>query len=170
MLKENNIIVSFIGLCLITGLLSELLFFVDIILYEELIRSVSAIGRIGALILLLRQGTLVNSKPFFQLILVFLGLTVIGALMKIMHWPFASPILLIGLVCTPIIYVLHFLKKHSKHRLDVLKLTWVIIFYTRAIFAILHIPFTYEMQSMEGILFLIMFADFAYKQYLTSKN
>ncbi len=170
MQKDNKTIVFIVGICLIAGLLGKLLFYLDITEFGNITQTTTAIGRLGGLILLLKQGTLTNSKPFFQLILAFLGLTLIGAMIKIMHWPFANLILIIGPVSIPIIYSIHFFKKQDKHRLDILKFAWVTAFYTTAIFLIHHFPLGHELQTIEGLLFLIMFADFAYRQYRTGKQ
>ena len=152
-------------ICLIIGLLGELLFYFNITRFGDITQTITAIGRLGGLTLLLKQGTLIKGKLFFQLILSFSGLAVIGVIVKIMHCPFANIILLTGMVFIPIIYFIHFLKKQPKCYLDILKFAWVTILYTSVIFLIQHFPFGHELQAIEGLLFLIMFSAFAYKQY-----
>ncbi|MES2622288.1 MAG: hypothetical protein V4615_15665 [Bacteroidota bacterium] len=170
MQKESKTLIFLIGLLLIVGLLGEFLFYLDITQFGTVTQTGTAIGRLGGLILLFRQGTLTKSRSFFQLTVVLLGLTVLGAIMKIMHWPFANLILLIGLIGIPTIYSFHFFKKAKKHRLDILKFCWVTVCYVSAIFLIQHFPFRYELQTIEGVLFLIMFTDFAYGQYRTDRQ
>ncbi|HLG04404.1 MAG TPA: hypothetical protein VI731_12470 [Bacteroidia bacterium] len=168
MQKGGMTFIYIVGLCLIVGILGEMLFYLDITQFSGITQTSAGIGRLGGLILILSHGTLKNDKPFFHLILIFLCVTIIGAMIKIMHLPGANLIILTGFITLPVIYFIHFFKKHDKHHLDILKAIWVGIFCMAAIFLILHFPYALVLKRIEGLLFLILFADFAYVQYRKS--
>jgi Ca2+/Na+ antiporter len=90
---------------------------------------------------------------------------IVGAFMKLMHWPLGSLILFAGLLPTPIVYGIHFLQKQVKSRLDILKLVWVEFFFLIVIMIFCHFPFRYPFIAIEGLLFLMLYAAFAYRQY-----
>lgn len=158
----NRTIVILIILFLLLGVLGELLFYLNISLFGNTTQTATAIGRIGGIILLLREGTLIKTKPFLVLVLLSHIPTLIGAMMKIMHWPFANLILFIGLISAPVFYFLHFLKKPNKHLLDMLKMLWVVVCYIKVISLIRHLPLGRELALMEAILLLAIFTYFTY--------
>lgn len=120
MSKYKNIVLIIIGICLMVGTLGEILLYFDIKQFGVVTHTATSIWRIGALILILLQGTMIKRKHFLKLNLAFLIIIFIESLMKIMHWPSATLILDIGLVSIPLIYSIHFFQKNKKSRLDVL--------------------------------------------------
>ena len=162
---DNKSLIPIIGLLLVIGLVGEVLFYLDITQFDNITWFATGAGRLGGLILLLRHGSIIKARPFFQLILVFIGITIIGAMTKIMHWPFNSIILITGLLGIAIIYFVRFIKKQNKDILDILKLLWLTVLIFATIFTTQHFPFGHELKGIEGILFLIMIAYFAFKEY-----
>jgi hypothetical protein len=77
-----------------------------------------------ALYMLINNGTL-RSTWFWFLILGCVLLALLGAMFKIMHWPYANMMLLAGLCSIGLAYLASFLRKPSKGIFDVLKLIWV---------------------------------------------
>lgn len=79
---------------------------------------------------------------------------IFGALFKIMHWPFANNLMLIGAVSLAILYTIRFFNKKKKLLLDYVKLAliliWVFNYLVRA-FHIFYVSYLFE------ILFLILF-------------
>lgn len=59
---------------------------------------------------------------------VFIGFGVlfIGAVLKLMHWPFSSIVLLVGLSMTSIAYILFYARFTKKNSIDTLKLIWLL--------------------------------------------
>ncbi|MES2575249.1 MAG: hypothetical protein V4572_09925 [Bacteroidota bacterium] len=97
------------------------------------------ISSLIGLIMLLYNGTFVNTK-YFKIVQVIVALVIVGALLRIMHWiPYTDHIIIIGLIGIAISYFLSFLNKPIKKRLDYLKLTWVITTYTLASLILLHL-------------------------------
>ena len=164
---NNKTTILFTGTLLIIGLLGEVLGIRQFGYYTQL---AIGLGRLGGIILLLQQGTLIKTRPFFQLILFFLGIATVGALFTIQGWPYNNIILVTGLLGVPTIYTIRFIKKQDKERLDFLKILWVSIFYIGTTFKLEHWPLGKELISIEGFLFLIMFLDFANQQFRTGKQ
>ncbi|CAL2081464.1 conserved membrane protein of unknown function [Tenacibaculum sp. 190524A02b] len=95
------------------------------------------IGTFLGIIMLLSNGTFIKTK-YFKISQGVFSLVIIGALFKIMHWTiYANHIIVTGLVVIMILYILSFLEKTIKKRLDYLKLIWVIINYVFGILVFL---------------------------------
>jgi hypothetical protein len=167
---EKPSILSTIKLYLIVGLLAKLFPYPSIIQFADIMNGAAILGQLRGVVFVFDQGTLIKNKPFLLLILAFLGLTFMGAVWKIMHYNFADIMLLTGLIGVPTIYAMHFFKKQDKQRLDILKLAWVIASCMAALFAFQHLSLRYELQVIEKLLFLIMFANFTYKQDWTDEQ
>ncbi|WP_299242218.1 hypothetical protein [uncultured Aquimarina sp.] len=56
-----------------------------------------------------------------------------------MHWSFGNPILVGGCIGIVISYLIHFLKKPIKKRIDYLKMVWVIVLYIGSALRLYHI-------------------------------
>jgi hypothetical protein len=97
----------------------------------------SNILNIAGVFFLLKNGSFYQSKQF-RLIFLGFAITILGALFKIMHWPFSSPLLIIGMLFIPTIYLIHFYHKSIKEFLDYLKLVWVFSFYILSLSILLH--------------------------------
>ncbi|NRD18562.1 hypothetical protein HNV08_00770 [Winogradskyella eckloniae] len=100
-----------------------------------------------------------NSKILtFPLRLTVIILT-FGALFKIMHWPYAAQLMLIGSVSIGLLYSIRFLKKADKSRLDYVKLSlillWVFSYLVKA-FHIIYLPYIFEILLV--ILFIYWFS------------
>ncbi len=170
MQKDDKTIIFFVGLFLIVGLLGELLFYLDVRQFAFITRKADILGRLGGLFLFLRQGTLIKSRPFFLLTIIFICIVIIGAITKILHWQFNNIILPTGLIGIPIIYFIHFVKKQDKHRLDILKLIWVTVYFTSTIFVTQHFPYGKALNKIEWFLFLLMFADYFFTNYRLDRS
>ncbi|WP_299315995.1 hypothetical protein [uncultured Aquimarina sp.] len=98
--------------------------------------------RIGGFIgffMLLSNGTFIKTK-YFKIAQGIFAIVIIGVLLKIMHWTaYANHIIVVGLIGIATSYLLSFLKKPIKKRLDYLKLIWVITSYSCGILAFLHL-------------------------------
>ncbi|CAL2107597.1 conserved membrane hypothetical protein [Tenacibaculum sp. 190524A02b] len=95
------------------------------------------IGTFLGIIMLLSNGTFIKTK-YFKISQGVFSLVIIGALFKIMHWTiYANHIIVTGLIVIMILYILSFLEKPIKKRIDYLKLIWVIINYVFGILVFL---------------------------------
>jgi len=83
---------------------------------------------------------------------------IFGALFKIMHWPFANNLMLIGAVLLAILYTIRFISKPKKFLLDYVKLALVLVWvfnYLVGAFHIFYVP--YFFQILLFILFIYWF-------------
>ena len=125
---------------------------------ETLLNYGFNIGHLLALLLLMKNGTIYKTT-YWRIIQFSFGLTILGAMFKIMHWPFAGPILLTSFLSIVITYTIRFYNKKEKRRLDILKFIWVLSYYTGATLIIQHWgPYEVAYFSL-GILWL-MIIDF----------
>jgi len=97
------------------------------------------VGLVSGFILLLINGTFIKTR-FFKISQGFFALILIGAVLKILHWTtYSNLIMIIGIIGIIISYLLSFLKKPIKKRLDYIKLSWVIVGYTLSILSLMRI-------------------------------
>lgn len=79
---------------------------------------------------------------------------IFGALFKVMHWPYANILMLIGGVLIGILYTIRFFFKKEKSKLDYIKLAmilvWVFSYLVKA-FHLFYVPYVFE------VLLLILF-------------
>ena len=170
MRKNYKIPILIIGLCLIVDQLALAMVFDSNSHIDKIINTTSIIGRLGGLILIFRESIVSRVFPYFQLVMFFLGVTTIGALMKIMHWPLASQLILTGIISIPIIYSVRIFAKKEKQLLDFLKLAWVISYGSYAFISIQHLPFKAEMLIIESVLFFLVYFKFSYEQFRVTKK
>lgn len=113
---------------------------------------------VAGMFLLLRNGTFLKTK-YSRIAMGLTGLMIIGALFTIMHWSFQNILLLIGCIGIVFSYLLHFVQKPIKKRLDYLKLLWVVVKYIGGLFALNHI-ITTEYQILTLVLMLLALMDY----------
>lgn len=113
---------------------------------------------VAGMFLLLRNGTFLKTR-YSRIAMGLTALMIIGALFKIMHWSFQNILLLIGCIGIVFSYLLYFVQKPIKKRLDYLKLAWVVIKYVGALFAINHI-ITTEYQILTLVLMILALMDY----------
>lgn len=102
-------------------------------------------GQFSGLYLLIRNGT-ITQTIYWKIILFCFGVTTIGAMFKIMHWPLGNIFFISGFLIIAITYLIRFRNKKVKARLDILKLLWVLTTFILASLIILHLisqPFSY---------------------------
>lgn len=74
---------------------------------------------------LLYQGTFFRSK-LWRWMNIAIPLIMIGAVLKIMHWPGSSYAILAGFTTVCVIYSIHFFRKNSKRLYDVALYCWAL--------------------------------------------
>lgn len=118
-----------------------------------------AIAQNLALITLLINGTLIETRNF-KVILIAIGGTILGAIMKIMHFPGADGTIIISNVMVLIAYSSHFSFKQNKQALDFLKLLSVILLFGPGAMYTLDKAFTREILFTGNIVLAITFIYF----------
>jgi hypothetical protein len=115
-------------------------------------------------IMMLINGTFYGTR-LFQIGLFFTGLIVVGAIFKILHYSGADELLTYPFIILFGIYIVHFLSKKSKRRVDILKVIMLISFLILPPLTILH-TISYEtreiMTLISHLLFWLTFLDFLY--------
>lgn len=85
---------------------------------------------------------------------------IFGALFKVMHWPYAGQLMLIGAILIGVLYTIRFSNKHDKSKLDYVKLAlillWVFNYLVNA-FHLFNIPYVFEILLL--ILFIYWFIE-----------
>lgn len=115
--------------------------------------------QVFAIILLLKNGTLIN-KVYFKILIAFLFIILVAFIFKIMHWPNVKLIFSAGTIGVVSVYLYHFIKKTVRKRLDIIKLIWVLLIFPIYYFGItLH---TFKALSLIPV--LVLFA--AYVEFL----
>ncbi|GAA3561424.1 GldL-related protein [Snuella lapsa] len=97
-----------------------------------------AISEFSGFIMLIRNGTFIRTK-YFRVFKGVFAIILIGALFKILHYPYGNEIIVVGFAFAVLIYFFSFLNKPIRKRLDYLKLFWVVVAYTGGILRFLHI-------------------------------
>lgn len=135
---KNKIFLILIGIGLLITLAG--LFMLMVTNFESgtmLLSSGLSIVNLLGLILLIKNGSILKTI-YFKIISLFITIVIFGAMFKIMHWPGATILLMIGLIGIPIVYIFRFINKPAKAPLDVLKLLWVVISYTTTLAVVMH--------------------------------
>ena len=99
-----------------------------------------------------------NSKILTFPLRLALIILIFGALFKIMHWPYANMLMLIGGVSIGLLYTIRFFFKTKKSKLDYVKLAMILIWvfsYLVKAFHIFYVPFVFE--TLLLILFIYWF-------------
>ena len=162
MSKTTSLIIIFVFL--IAGLIGNLLSYFDYTTYESITSIVNGIARGIGIILLIQHLSFKRTRPYFQLFLGFMCIFIIGILFKFSHWPYSNIILTMGLMGLPTTYIIRFIKKQNKKRLDILKVLWVTLIFTMIMFSINHWPYLQELLLIENLLFLMLIIDFLYQR------
>jgi len=164
-LRQNKTTLLTICALLVVGLFSYYLnsYYFQNATLDTLLGLVNAIARIWAIVILIRNGTLLKTHPLYQLILFFFGIAIIGNLFKLQHWPYSNVILVLGLLGIPIIYAIRFIKKQNKNALDLLKFIWVTVLFIGELFRIQHLPYSPGLRIIENMLLVIIFLYFSYQ-------
>ena len=127
---------------------------------NELVTVAENIG----IIMMLVNGTFVSTR-LFKIALFIVGLIVFGFLFKIMHMPGADVLLLYPFITLFCLYLVHFINKESKKRVDLLKVAMLISFLVLPPLIMLHIISEENREAIAligHILFWLTFLDFLY--------
>lgn len=158
----NRFLLCIIGVLLLSGLIGYFT-----ILNATLTRYANELIIVAenlGIIMMLVNGTFVSTR-LFKIVLLILGLVVLGFLFKIMHLPGADELLLYPYIVLFSLYFIHFLKKKSKRRIDVLKLVMLMSFLVPPPFIMLRIISEDHREVIvlaTHILFWLTFLEFLY--------
>jgi hypothetical protein len=87
-------------------------------------------------------------------------LLIIGALFKIMHWPYSSILMFIAGVSLTVLYTIRFLNKKTKSRLDYIKLALVLLWLISYFLKVFHLfKHRYILDIGVAILFIYWFLN-----------
>jgi hypothetical protein len=161
-------------LILITIILSLIAFVLPLIGFDAHLANTVfsltiSVGQILALMLLLKNGTLLNSQ-WIKLIFVFVVVIIASAVFKWIHWAFAPELLLIGTSGVSIVYIIFFLSKKTKDFLAIVKVIWVPIAFLGGALIVLKLIPDYFIWLSTFILWLAVLIDyFQVKKELTER-
>jgi len=98
-----------------------------------------------------------NKKILKLPLRISLAILLLGILAKMLEWPYATKILLIGFSSLGLLYALRFLSKSEKEFLDYNKLVLVTFWSLYGIFNVLNFPYTLFFLTMTSIAFVLWF-------------
>jgi hypothetical protein len=156
---HNRTLLVVIGFCLATALLAYA--FDSVTTAGFFLEGSLMAAEWLAVALLLQNGTF-GKTAFFKISLFAAGLFVIGSLFRVMHWPGAKELLVSSVAFILGTYEFHFAKKSSKHRLDWLKLLWVLTRVAGTVLTVLHQPYGREVLYLSHAVLTLALLDFVY--------
>ena len=106
----------------------------------------------------------VTHAKFWYAIAIAIVVLVLGMLIKIMHWPGANQMIMIGSGSVIILYGIRFFQKSEKNHLDVLKLLFVWVSFGCFLLLAFHIHTEIPIIASPILLVLCVF-DYMYIQY-----
>lgn len=125
-----------------------------------------------AIVGIIKDGTTINTI-YFRFIQIGAAIYIVAIMFKIMHWPFAMEIGAVALSLGMFSYVVGFMNKKSKTKLDVLKVCWVMA-WASSTFVIMNHLMKQEVAIVSELLawFVILFylLDEYKKWVLENKN
>jgi hypothetical protein len=99
-----------------------------------------------------------NVKKILKLPLrISIAVLLFAMLAKILEWPYAKEVMLIGFSAIATLYVVRFLKKNQKQFIDYTKLVLIVFWATNGIFRVLDFPYTLFFQIITAIAFVTWF-------------
>lgn len=113
---------------------------------------------VPGMFLLLSNGTFLKTK-YSRIVMGLFAFMLIGTAFMIMHWPYGNSLLVVGCIGIVISYLVHFLKKPIKKRLDYIKLAWVSVLYIGAILRLYHL-ITVEYRILTTVLMILALMDY----------
>jgi len=106
----------------------------------------------------------VTHAKFWYAIAIAIVVLVLGMLIKIMHWPGANQMIMIGSGSVIVVYGIRFFQKSEKNHLDVLKLLFVWVSFGYFLLLAFHIHTEIPIIASPILLVLCVF-DYMYIQY-----
>ena len=98
------------------------------------------------------------------------AITFIGIMFRLLHIPYASEILLVGLAGIVILYPIHFWKKKKKEFLDYAKLFFVLFGTLHYAFNTFHISYGYVFTRLAQLSILVLFIAYVSNKYGEDKK
>ncbi|MEP3210219.1 MAG: hypothetical protein ABJN95_13550 [Maribacter sp.] len=98
-----------------------------------------------------------NKKILKLPLRISLAILLSGILAKMLEWPYAKKILLIGFAALGILYIIRFISKSEKKFLDYIKLILVSFWSLYGVFTILNFPYTLFFLTMTSTSFVLWF-------------
>ncbi len=114
--------------------------------------------KVITLIIILRDGSITDAKPYNILMLLCLTVVLVGAMFKIMHWPGANMMLILSLSGLMVIYAARYAFKPRKDLLDNLKVIFFCSWILAALNHIMHWPGADVLQLLASSSFIGMAA------------
>lgn len=100
-----------------------------------------------------------NSKKVFKnQIRAALATLLIGLVMRVLHWPYATGIIFTSFAALLILYIIRFFKKEEKNTIDFIKMALVLFWTTNGLLTILKFPYTLVFQIGTALTFIAWFA------------
>jgi hypothetical protein len=119
-IMTNKIAIVVVGALLAISLLDQV-----VELGHPLVAYSASAATCAALMMMLANGTFTDRK-YYTLAYFLMGATLLGFLLKILHWTGADQILVLSVIALVILYSIHFATKPSKGVLDILKFVTVL--------------------------------------------
>jgi hypothetical protein len=117
-----------------------------------------------------RNGTILKTAPYAQIIPLLFGIILIGTLFKTMHWFMANQLLMIGYFGLALLYTVRFILKRSLKLLDVLKFLWVCSLSLGIVFTLLHLPHREVVASVQEVAFWALIFSVYYELVLKPRK
>ncbi|MFN0276281.1 MAG: GldL-related protein [Chitinophagales bacterium] len=112
--------------------------------------------------LMVRNGNILKGK-YYRYIFIGLSIIIIGALFKILHFPYADQMLITGCCVVAIAYILWTFYKRPTYFLDILKCLWLLTTITAILIRFLHFPYSEYLITSNFAIFITM--TFVYFKY-----
>jgi len=129
---SNRIALIVIGALLIVSAFQQIFCFDN-----KLLLLSYSLAEIMALIMMLANGTF-SDRSYFNAAYALIGMTILGAMFKILHWTGADQLLILCPAALVILYVIHFITKPAKDVQDILKLLTAVSYPAVAIPVAMH--------------------------------
>lgn len=113
---------------------------------------------VAGMFLLLSNGTFLKTK-YSRIVMGLFAVMLIGGAIMVMHWPYGNSLLVVGCIGIVISYLVHFLKKPIRKRLDYLKLAWVAVLYIGAVLRLYHI-ISRDYRMLTTVLMILALMDY----------
>lgn len=126
--------------------------------------------RLYIIYIIARNGTVLSTSPYAQIIPLLISVLLIGSLFKILHWPYANVLLMAGYFGFAILYTVRFILKPTHKLLDAVKWLWACALSVSVVFKLLHWAYGDILLGLQEVLFWTLVFTVYYEFVLSPKK
>jgi hypothetical protein len=137
--------------------------------FDILIETGAGLFLLTGVYLLIKNGDYLKTREF-RLNGIGIAIIIIGAMFKIMHWPWVGIVLGIGYLSIIAFYLIYLIKKEKTNWMNWLKLSFITVLFTGKYFETFHFPYNEELSFLAILILGVLVIKFIKDNKPEKKN